>query len=66
MAKPTVLNRAKVISEAKNEVEQENLAKYKIAYKDLLRKQTAAQLIVDNIGREIQDLELKMEQEIGQ
>ena len=61
----TNIKSASVISEAKKEIEKEISTKYKGEYKDLLRKRQKAQLVVDNIDREIEDLELKIANELS-
>lgn len=54
-----------VLAQAKQEFAKEQNAKYVQEYKSLLKRRADAQKLVDNINREIEDLELKMRQEIG-
>lgn len=50
------------IAEARAEIAQEQVRKGVEKLKIKLREQAAAQLVLDNITREIADLELKIEQ----
>jgi hypothetical protein len=51
-----------VISRAKREVQEENVKKAVEALKGKLRERDRAQTVLANIDREIQELELKIEQ----
>ncbi len=62
---PSNIDKRKVINEAKREIAEENVSKYKVEYKDKLRALGKAKLVAANIEREIELLELKMEQELN-
>jgi len=64
MAEITNLTKEAVIKEAKADIAKEMLEKHKSAYKRLLREREAARQVLANIDRQIEDLELKMEQEL--
>jgi hypothetical protein len=49
------------IAAAKREIQEEDQKKAVKLLKDKYRERSAAQTIVDNIDREIEDLELKIE-----
>ena len=51
-----------VISRAKREMQEENVKKAVEALKGKLRERDRAQTVLANIDREIQELELKIEQ----
>ena len=51
-----------VVSRAKREVQEENIKKAVEALKGKLRERDRAQTVLANIDREIQELELKIEQ----
>lgn len=55
-------NAKSAIAEARAEIAQEQVRKGVEKLKIKLREQAAAQLVLDNITREIADLELKIEQ----
>lgn len=59
------LTKKKVIDQAKREVNKELMDEYLVKYKAKLYEQAKAQKVLDNINRDIEDLELKMEQELG-
>lgn len=59
------LTKNRILEEAKREVEEEIGKKYKAEYKGLLKDKATAELVVGNIDRQIKELELKIEQEIG-
>ena len=54
----------KIIQEAKDEVNKEVLEKAKKEMKERLRELSRANKLVANIEREIEDLELKLQQEL--
>lgn len=56
------LNAKELLIRARNEVADENLKKAIELLKVKLRSRSAAQTVVDNIDREIKDLELRIEQ----
>ena len=58
------LTKERVLKEARAEVEKEIVEKYKGQYKTLLKQKAAAELVVKNIDREIEDLELKINNEL--
>lgn len=51
-----------ILEMAKAEVEKEDLSRAVKLYKAKLKEQNAAQTVLDNIGRELAELELKIEQ----
>lgn len=50
------------LAQAKAEIEAEQLRSAVSKFKAKLREQAAAQLVLDNVTREIQELQLKIEQ----
>lgn len=55
-----------LMAEATEEVDQELMAAYKKEIKAKLIQYRNAQKVVANIGREIEDLELKIRDELGE
>lgn len=55
-------NKSDLITQARAEVASENQKKAIELLKKKLREQDAAQTVVDNVKREIADLELRIEQ----
>ena len=54
-----------IVNSAKAEVNKEVGEKYKAEYKSLLHDKAKAEKILANINRSIEDLEFKMETELG-
>jgi len=55
----------RVILEAENEVNEESLTKAKEKLKIKLREKKSAQLLLNNIAREIEDIKLELSHELG-
>lgn len=51
-----------ILDKAKEEIAKEEVARAVTLYKAKLKERNAAKTVLDNIDREIQDLELKIEQ----
>jgi len=64
-ATPVNITKETIIKEAQAEITKELVDKHKSAYKRLLREREAARQVLANIDRQIEDLELKMDQELN-